>query len=457
MIVPRSRLTLFTAVVLLPFAALAGALPEHAAVAGMFLGAFLIAVLADAALALGRLDGVAATLPEVVRLTKDREGTIEIRITNERLRLRRVCLAPALPREFTCPRETMEALLPPDTVHSTVPWPCTPGKRGRFLLDAVYLEAASPVGFWAVRKCCRIRSEARVYPNLFEDRKHLAALFLNRGAFGIHAQRQVGKGREFEKLRDYIPGDSFDDIHWKATAKRGRPVSKVFQIERTQEIYVVVDASRLSARLPGGERVPLRDEPPGTTVSAPPDYIERFITAGLLLGAAAEQQGDRFGLVAFDDRIRRFVRASGGKSHYGTCRDALYTLEARIVNPDYEELCTFIRLRLRRRALLVILTSLDDPVLAESFVRNADLISRHHLVLVNMIQPPRTRPLFSDEGVERTDGVYRALAGHIQWHDLRELERVLHRRGVTLSLLDNAKMCVQLVAQYIGVKQRQLL
>src|SRR5207247_10489432 len=86
------------------------------------------------------------------------------------------------------------------------------------------------------------------YPNLFTERKSLAALFLHRGSFGLHAQRQVGKGREFEQLREYIPGDGFDEVHWKATAKRGRPITKIFQVERTQEVYVVIDASRLSAR-----------------------------------------------------------------------------------------------------------------------------------------------------------------------------------------------------------------
>ena len=93
-----------------------------------------------------------------------------------------------------------------------------------------------------------MQSEIRVYPNLLTERKNLAALFLNRGTFGIHAQRQVGKGRDFEKLREYVPGDGYDEIHWKATARRGRPITKVFQIEKTQEIYVIVDASRLSAR-----------------------------------------------------------------------------------------------------------------------------------------------------------------------------------------------------------------
>src|SRR5439155_1828093 len=126
--------------------------------------------------------------------------------------------------------------------------------------------------------------------------RDLAALFLHRGAFGLHAERQVGKGREFEKLREYVPGDGYDEIHWKATAKRGRPITKVFQIERTQEIYVVIDASRLSARsVKGGRprdedrkadamRLPHPLQP--STIDAPPSatVLERFVTAALVLG-----------------------------------------------------------------------------------------------------------------------------------------------------------------------------
>ncbi len=80
-----------------------------------------------------------------------------------------------------------------------------------------------------------------------------------------------------------------------------------------------------------------------------------------MLGLAAERQGDLFGLLTFTDKVEKFVRAKNGKAHYNACRDALYTLEPKIVTPDFDELCAFIRLRLRRRALLVFLTALDDP------------------------------------------------------------------------------------------------
>jgi uncharacterized protein (DUF58 family) len=294
----------------------------------------------------------------------------------------------------------------------------------------------------------------------------LAALFLNRGAFGLHAQRQIGKGRDFEKLREYVPGDGYDEIHWKATARRGKPITKVFQIEKTQEVYVVIDASRLTARTPGGESIVSGQwSVAGAGGSSATGYgmptadstLERFMTAALVLGLAAEQQGDLFGLLTFTNKVEKFVRAKNGKAHYSTCRDALYTLQPQLVSPDFDELCTFIRLRLRRRTLLFFLTALDDAQLAESFVRNMDLIRRQHLVLVNMVQPPGVEPVFSNPNVASLDQLYQHLGGHLQWQKLRELEKVLKRRGVQFSLLQIERLSAELVSQYLNVKRRQLL
>jgi uncharacterized protein (DUF58 family) len=292
----------------------------------------------------------------------------------------------------------------------------------------------------------------RVYPNLHKEQKNLAGLFLNRGMFGLHAQRQVGKGKEFEKLRDYIPGDSYEDIHWKATAKRSHPVTKIFQIERTQEIYTIIDSSRLSSRIVQTEKTDA-----GIHSIASVTQLERFITAALVLALVAEKQGDLFGLITFHDKVQSFVRARHGKMHYNACRDALYGLEPKLVNPDFSEVNSFIRLRLRRRALLIFLTNLDDPVLAENFVNNLDLLSRHHLILVNTLRMPAIAPLFSDGQVADVDDLYQRLGGHLQFQKLRELEKSLKFRGINMSILDNEMLCPQLVSQYINVKRRQLL
>ncbi|MBI5115715.1 DUF58 domain-containing protein [Candidatus Poribacteria bacterium] len=474
MIVPQPRLLFWTGVVILPFSALAALLPATMIVSIAFMSAFIVFVIADAALASGRLKGIRVAFPEIVRLAKDREGILEIGIQNNRADKRRLRIALSLPAEFCSPHEEVLAVLPEGSVDSRVSWPFTALKRGNYVFENAYLEANSPVGFWAIRKTSPARAEVRVYPNTLREQKGLAALFLNRGMLGLHAQRQVGKGKEFEKLREYIPGDSYEDIHWKATAKRSHPITKVFQIERTQEVYVIIDSSRLSARSieepsPNSGTSCHAPANPGATANpgtpcrmVSPDLqsatqLERFVTAAMVLGLVAEKQGDLFGLLAFDDQVRAFIRARNGKAHYGLCRDALYTLQPKMANPDFGEAFSFIRLRLRRRALLIFLTNLDDPVLAEHFVRNLDILGRRHLVLVNVLTSTGVAPLFSDPRVATADDLYERMGGHIQWQQLRELERVLKRRGVSMTLLNNEMMCPQLVSQYVNVKRRQLL
>jgi uncharacterized protein (DUF58 family) len=450
MIVPASRLLFWVAAIVLPFALMGMVEPVTAPVSLACIGGFALAAFVDALLAPRRLAGVSVHLPPIIRLSKEREGGFELRIKNESKVSRRLRLAPGWPVEIRPEREEMDTVLAAGAEWSALPCPCTPSKRGNYKLESVWLETASPLGFWVTRQRRPVSSEIRVYPNLLRDRHDLAALFLNRGALGLHAQRQMGKGRDFEKLREYVPGDGFDEIHWKASARRGRPITKVFQVERAQEIYVVIDASRLSAR-----QSPLSS---GTAESgALESDLERFVTAALVLGLAAEKQGDFFGLVAFTDKIEKFVRAKSGRSHFSSCRDALYTLESKIVAPDFEEVCSFVRQRLRRRALLIFLTALDDPALAESFVRDVELIRRQHVVLVNMRQPQGATPLFSDPDVGSANELYERLGGHLQWQGLREVEIILRRRGIQFTQFKNERLSAELVSQYINIKQRQLL
>lgn len=451
MIVPQQRLILVVALVGVP-CAVAAALYPGLTVLLFAAGAALAWIAAADALTAGRrLEGVSAAFAETVRLTKGREGAIGVLLEKAPNVSRRVRVGIALPPGVCSPHETMEAALEPGVETFRLAWPCTGFRRGRYDLEDVHLETASALGLWAVRKRARTQTEVRVYPSLQVERKNLAALFMNRGAVGLHAQRQVGKGREFEQLREYIPGDSYEDIHWRATAKRGEPITKMFQLERTQEVYVVIDASRLSSRV-----VRIEDgdqDAPGAETT----QLERFITAAMVVGLAAERQGDLFGVAAFDDQVRQFVRAKGGKAHYAACRDALYALEPRRVNPDFGELFTFLRLRLRRRALLLFLTNLDDPVLAEQFERQAELLSGRHLVLCAMIADPAAAPIFSAGCAKNLDDVYAQLTGHIEWRRLIELEGRLSRCGVSMRLVPNEALCPELVAQYLRVKRRQAL
>ena len=445
MIVPRPTLILLVAVTLVPLLGLGGLLPALVA-PGIGLFVLLAGTAAfDAWRGRELLSEIKVTYPAKLRSVEKRTAQLELAFETKQARGAALRIGLGLPLDLQPSDEEINVLLPARAGRHLVSYLFSPKHRGLFTIEGCFYETASPFSLWDIRARNLQGVEVRAYPNLESERKHVASLFLRTNRSGLRGVRQVGQGRDFEKLRDYAAGDGYDTIHWKASAHRGHPITKVFQVERTQEVYVIVDASRLVGRL----QVP--DDPALGT------RLDRYIAAALLLGLAAEKQGDLFGLMTFSSSILSFVRARNGKEHYQACREALYRLEPQTVSPDFEEVATFIRLRLRRRALLVFLTDLDDPVLSQSFLRAAELLSRDHLVLVQMLAGRGTRPLFSDPDVRQVDDIYRGLAEHMAWSDLRQLGLTLRQRGVQLSLLRGEQFCAETTSNYLRVKQRQML
>jgi len=452
MIAPRSILIWLTAAVLVPAALVSAGDPSMVV---LLLGAAVVvaAVAGGDALAVGdRLARIEIQLPAVTRLNKGIEGQITLQVLNRTDRPMRLRVAIPADHRIGCAEPNRWVDLPAQA-GVAVEFDCRPSVRGKYDLQQCCIGMPSPMGLWLRRKILSCESEVRVHPDLTSERKRVSAVFLNRGSVGAHIQRQVGRGREFDNLREYVAGDGYDEIHWKATAKRARPITKVFQIERTQEVNVIIDASRLSARVPDAPNRTTADiEDPNTST-----MLERFVTAAMILAAAADRQGDRFGVMSFSDRVDNFVRAKTGHTHYRACRDTLYALQPQMVAPDFSELFAFIRLRLRRRALLVFLTSLDDPIVAENFAHCLPLIARQHLVVVNMIRPWGVGKLFSGAEPSSVDDIYRNLGGHLRLGQLEELQKGLQHTGARFNLVDNENLCPQLVSQYINLKHRQLL
>ncbi len=450
-----------TALVVIPLTTLTVLLPDFAVAVLVVLALGIAVSCVDLIRVQSILDGIAVTLPGIVRTSKGRDFTIEVRIRNEGRRCRDLGVGLAFDESLVAQNAILDLELPPERKFTKAEWRVKALRRGCYRFSTCYLEARSPMGLWNLRSPQRVSCEVRVYPNLHAERKSLAALFLHRGGLGIHAQRQIGKGRDFEQLREYVPGDDYGDIFWKASARRGVPITKTFQLERTQEVYVVLDHSRLSAR---ELRVAAGDAGGGSAASEVvhggsfevTTQLERFVHGALVMGLVAEGQGDLFGLITFASRVDGFIRSRNGKAHYDTCRDALYTLETESSSPDFEELVVFVRKHLTRRALLVVLTDLSDPLIAEQFLESMQLVSRQHMVLVLTLKPEKAGPLFSAEA-ESIDDVYDGLAGHFTWTEMQGIHRTLGQQGVHLAIPDHEGLSVEMVTEYLNIKRRQLL
>ncbi|TVR49488.1 MAG: DUF58 domain-containing protein [Puniceicoccaceae bacterium] len=384
----------------------------------------------------------------ICRLARDHPGELTIHLRTEAPPPGPLTLGLPLPFSFLQPQECRTVTLRGDGVRRwSVSWPLTARARGVFRLPPMVAETLSCWGLFQLRQRFEPDGEIRVYPNLRPERRRFANLFLNRGTVGLHAQRVIGQGREYEQLRDYAAGDQLFDIHWKASAKRAELVTKTYQIERTQEVYCIIDHGRLSALRAVGETRSLDDDFAET-------LLERYLTAASVLAMAAQQEGDHFGLIAFGRTVSRFIRAGHGTRHTRALQDALFDLRSESGPANFDELFRFLGQRLRRRTLLIFLTDLADPAAAEDFQHAIGRIAGRHLVLVNCIRRAGVRPLF--EGHPPANPV-EEIAGHLRWESLRLLRGRLQAAGVRFALLDDEKLSVGLVNQYLSVRRRQLL
>jgi uncharacterized protein (DUF58 family) len=431
MIFPTRSMIVAVASTAIPTCTLAGLVPAAVVPCVLLLAMLFAIVAADAMRPARAIRGVMVTPDSpALKWFKGRRSVIRLRLGAIPPQISRIRLSLELPASICEVEPIAIDASPPAAIELA----CLPQERGRFQITTCHLAGSSPWRLWHVRSYQPVNIEISVFSDLRNENG--AKVFFLRKPGGLRTQRWIGKGREFERLRDYVSGDSFEDVNWKATARRGRPIVKVFQVERTQDVYVIIDSSRLAAKR---------------------DRTDRFVNAALMVALAAEEQGDNFGLATFSDRVDHFVAAGRGKGHFSRCREAIYDLKARRVSPDFAELVAFLELRIRKRALLLFLTDLADPMLAEMFLLHSRLLARRHIVVVATLDEESLRPLFSGPLPESTEEIYSRLAGHLEWATFKNLEKKLNRLGIIVHTLRPQFAGVDLVAQYTQVKRSQLL
>ena len=438
-VVPGDRLIFWSSVIFLPLSLLAAIYPVFVFWCLVVGACFCIFNVIDVSLSLSRFKDIQVSLPGLLRLSKEKPRSCKVMVLNEGMGLPFLKLNFFLPEEIVTLEKDLVIHELKEHSRNLLSWTLEGLILGKYEIKYCYLETVSVLGLWSVRARRDISSPISVYPNLISSQAQLASLYLSKN-LGLHPRSMIGKGREFEQLREYMPGDNYDDIHWRATAKRNHPVTKTYQLERTQSIYLILDASRLSARRINAFTI-----------------LEKYISAALMMGLVTARQKDHFGVLTFSNRVLNFIKAGSGQAHFNSVRDALFGLKPQIVSPDFSELFTFIGTRIRHRALLIFLTNLDDPLLSENFIQHVPVINKKHLVMVNTITPRGSGELFSTGSVHSTDDIYERLAGHLLWENSFKTKKILRSRNVDYSLFNEERLMVEMVSQYMNVKQRQIL
>jgi uncharacterized protein (DUF58 family) len=200
---------------------------------------------------------------------------------------------------------------------------------------------------WAIAErwlAARAVQTVRVFPDMVDARRQSMFLLRSRQvALEKRRSRIVGLGRDFESLRDYQPGDEVRDICWTVTARRARPVTRVYQPERSQAVWILVDGGRL-LRARAGDRTKL----------------DRMVDAALGLVEVALAAGDRVGLLTYGRRTHARLAPGRGGAHLRAIVDTLATVSAERAEADHAGAAAAVLAAQKSRALIVWLTEVAE-------------------------------------------------------------------------------------------------
>jgi uncharacterized protein (DUF58 family) len=338
-------------------------------------------------------------------------------------------------------------------------WPWTPEitllRRGLWPAPRVGIERQSRLRLWRLRQWFEIAEPLRIEADLRSGRREILRSPVYRLLAASQQTPWTGHGREFERLREYQSGDTYSEIAWKSTARRAIPVTRLFQWEQKQEVYFVVDQSRASA-LALDPRADSDDEV--SQRRGPRRLLDLAVETALVGATVALELGDDFGLVTYADEPKSWLRAGSGRSHFHQFRERLLNIEPLPTTADYEVLFSEIRVRLRRRAYLLMLADLTERSVSDSLRRGVSLVRASHALLLTSILPTHACPAFSPgEELNSDQDVYAALAGEKENQRLGALARQMRQLDVQLRYVSAATFLRTAVEGYLQSKREQRL
>ena len=285
-----------------------------------------------------------------------------------------------------------------------------------------------------------IQQTVRIYPDL-EDAKR-QSLFLLRSrqiAMEKRHSRQRGIGREFESLREYQDGDEYRDICWTASARRAKLVTRVYQMERSQTVWIVIDSGRLMRARVGGL-----------------SKLDKAVNSALSLAQVAMYSGDRVGLVAYGRSMRQQVPAAKGSSHLRQLIEKLALVREEAAEADHLHMASRLLTDQKRRSLIVWLTDLAETAMTPEVIEAASMMMPRHLVLFMVIGQPDLGALAGKTPATESE-MYRVAAAQEMVHRRELLLARLRERGALAMEVSSGPVSPVLVNAYLQVKERSLL
>jgi uncharacterized protein (DUF58 family) len=313
-----------------------------------------------------------------------------------------------------------------------------PTKRGEYEFGAVRVYASSPLGLIRRRYSFSQDEVLPVYPSFLQMRKYELMAISNRlSEFGIKKIRRLGHSLEFEQVKNYIPGDDYRTINWKATARHGNLMTNMYTDEKAQHVYCLIDKSRAM-------KMPFE----GLSL------LDYAINASLVLSNVALLKQDKAGLITIGEKLGSVVPADRRPVQMNKILEVLYNEKTRYLETNMELLYATVRRVAKQRSLIVFFTNFESISALERQLPYLKKIAQFHLLLVVFFENTELQKV-SEEPVGNVEDIYIKTIAEKFVYDKKLIVKELTKYGIQSILSTPQNLTVNTVNRYLELKAKQ--
>ena len=321
---------------------------------------------------------------------------------------------------------------------ATITYQLRPTERGVYSFGRVRVFASTLLGLVERRFTCCEPQSVKVYPSYLMLRQYeLLAMSNNLKEMGIKRIRRIGNNTDFEQIKDYIVGDDYRTINWRATARRHQLMVNVYQEERSQPVYSVIDKGRMMQQ--AFEEMTL---------------LDYAINASLVLSYVAVNKQDKAGLITFSDQFGTFVQASRQQGQMQQLQEALYAEHTQFGETDYSALLAGLSRHVTHRSLLILYTSFTSMAsMRRQLQYLRQLALRHRLLVVFFEDEELSSYLSSLPSHLSTESVYQHVIAEKFAYEQRLIVQTLRQYGIQSLLTTPRNLSVDVINKYLEMKR----
>jgi uncharacterized protein (DUF58 family) len=312
-----------------------------------------------------------------------------------------------------------------------------PLTRGEYIFNDINLFAHAPLQLVKRRYVFPAEHIVKVYPSYMQMRRFQLLAVSNRlQEAGVRKIRKIGHSMEFEQIKEYVRGDDYRTINWKATARKDGLMVNNYTDERSQQIYCLINKGRVM-KMPFG----------GMTL------LDYAVNASLVLSNVAMVKQDKAGIITFEKNIDTFLPADKKPTQMNMVLETLYRQKTEFLEPDFEKLFSVIRNRITNRSLLVLFTNFESLESLQRDMPALKKIAHYHLLLVVFFENTELKSLVG-KSADSIEGIYiRTIAEKFAF-EKRLMVKELHKNGIPSILTTPENLTVNTINKYLELKTR---